>query len=209
MTPSADVLDLFAVPGAVTSLGDGPGVVAGDLLLTPGRDPAVQAWLAPLVARLAVTMDSRPDRRRLDLRVAVPVPARDGSLVVEGWAASRHEPGTVPTRDLDVTLAAGRVLHAELASWVPTRPAQLPGEGAAGQLVHTTLFGKVLLDPCGAPLVVDITPAWRPAPWAEALCVLDAVAAGAAPASVLTRWSTDSERALLREAQEFRRVSPR
>ena len=208
MSPSERVLDLFAVPGAATPFGDGLGVVAGDLLLTPGRDPAVQAWLAPLVARLAVAIDSRPARRRLDLRLAVPVPARDGSLVVEGWAASRHEPGTVPTRDLDVTLAAGRVLHAELAAWVHTRPAQLADEGP-GQLVHTTLFGSVLIDPYGAPLVVDVTPRWRPIRWAEALCVLDAVAAGAAPESVLARWSTDAELALLTEAQEFRRVTPR
>lgn len=162
--PSERVLDLFAVPDATTPLG--PGVVAGDLLLTPGHDPAVQEWLNPVLARLAVTMDSRPGRRPLDLRLAVPVPARDGAWVVEGWAAFRHEPGSALTTDLDVTLAAGRVLHAELASWVPSRP--------EGQLVHTALFGHVLLDGYGAPVVVDVRPGWLPVAVAEALCVLDA-----------------------------------
>ena len=200
--PSEEVLDLFAVPGPGTSLPGtaGRSVVAGDLVLSPGRDPAVQEWLSPLLARLAVTMDSRPGRRPLDLRLAVPVPARDGSWAVEGWAASRYEPGTVATRDLDVTLAAGRVLHAELASWVPVRPAQLLGED--GQLVHTELFGNVLLDADGAPVVVDVVPAWLPTRVAEALCVLDAVGAGAAPESVLARWDVDT-------AREYRRVSPR
>ncbi|HCB03668.1 MAG TPA: aminoglycoside phosphotransferase [Nocardioides bacterium] len=196
--PSERVLDLFAVPGATTPLGS--GVVAGDLLLVPGRDPVVHDWLSPLLARLAVTMDSRPARRPLDLRLAVPVPARDGSWVVDGWAASRHEPGTVATRDLDVTLAAGRVLHAELASWVPTRPAQLAGD--EGQLVHTELFGNVLLDGYGAPVVVDVRPAWLPVQVAEGLCVLDAVAAGEAPDSVLARWDVDA-------ARDYRRVNPR
>jgi hypothetical protein len=210
--PSELVLDLFAVPGAVAPVpgGRGHSVVAGDLLLSPHREPAVQEWLSPLLARLAVTMDSRPGRRPLDLRLAVPVPARDGSWVVEGWAAQRYEPGSVATLDLDVTLAAGRVLHAELASWVPDRPVGLAVAGdETGQLVHAELFGNVLLDGHGAPVVVDVVPAWRPARWAEAVCVVDAVAAGAAPDSVLNRWSTDAERELLAAAREFRRVNPR
>lgn len=215
--PSAEVLDLFAVPGPGVPLpgGRGRAVVAGDLVLAPDRHAAVQEWLSPLLARLAVTMDSRPTRRPLDLRIAVPVPARDGSWVVDGWAASRYEPDTVTTRDLDVTLAAGRVLHAELASWVAVRPAGLdPVADDApyalpSQLVHMALFGNVLIDGHGAPVVVDVSPAWAPARWAEALCVIDAVSGAAAPAAVLSRWSTDIERALLRRAEEHRRLSPR
>jgi hypothetical protein len=169
----------------------------------------VQEWLSPLLARLAVTMDSRPTRRPLDLRLAVPVPARDGSWVVDGWAAARYEPGTVATTDLDVTLAAGRVLHAELASWVPLRPDGLdvPEDGppsSPSQLVHADLFGNVLLDGHGAPVVIDVSPAWRPARWAEAVCVLDAVATGAASEAVLAGWSTETERELLRQARAFR-----
>ncbi len=122
--------------------------------------------------------------------------------VVDGWAASRYEPDTVATRDLDVTLAAGRVLHAELASWVPARPAQLPGEGP-GQLVHTELFLNVLIDGYGAPVVIDVRPAWLPTQVAEALCVLDAVAAGDAPETVL------AGRAMAAEAAAYRALNPR
>ena len=210
--PSERVLDLFAVPGALRPVpgGRGRSVVAGDLVLSPGRSAEVQDWLSPLLARLAVTMDSRPGRRRLDLRLAVPVPARDGGWVVEGWAASRYEPDTVATDDLDVTLAAGRVLHAELAAWVPTRPEALPSCSAPGsQLVHSELFGNVLLDGYGAAVVIDVVPAWRPARWAEAVCVLDAVAAGAAPASVLARFGTEAEREELAAAERFRAAAPR
>ena len=186
MTPPDHVLDLFAVPDDVEPL---PGarttsVRAGDLVLTPGRDLGVDAWLSPLLARLAVGLDSDPRRSPRDLRVAVPVPARDGSWVVEGWGASRFEPGTTPCRDLAVTLAAGRVLHARLAAAVPMRPAELDAheepapaleclaaqlDGSwlgADQLVHAELAGNVLLDPHGAPVVVAVRPAWRPARWA-------------------------------------------
>ena len=123
------MLDLFAVPDDLRPVdgGHGRSVVAGDLVLSPGRSPSIAAWLDPVLARLAVRMDERPGRRRRDLRVAVPVPARDGSWVVDGWGASRFEPGTTACRDLDVLVAAGRVLHAELASAVPERPAGLEG----------------------------------------------------------------------------------
>lgn len=127
--PPPHVLDLFAVTGEVRPLPGGQGgtVRAGDLVLSPGRDAAVTAWLSPLLARLAVRMDERPRRRTLDLRLAVPVPARDGEWVVDGWAASRYEPGTTTCTDLDVVVAAGRVLHAELASALASRPDVLDG----------------------------------------------------------------------------------
>lgn len=116
MPPSEHVLDLFAVPGDVEPLAGGQGgsVRAGDLVLSPGRDPEVQRALSPGLARLAVELDTRPGRDRRDLRVAMPVPARDGSWVVDGWAASRYEPGAVLLVDLPAVRAVGAVLHAEL-----------------------------------------------------------------------------------------------
>jgi hypothetical protein len=233
--PSEKVLDLFAVPEVVAPVpgGRGRSVVAGDLVLSPGRDAAVHEWLSPTIARLAVTLDTRPGRSPRDLRLAMPVPARDGSWVVDGWAASRYEPGTTACEDLDVTLAAGRVLHAELASWVPTRPAGLDAPaaervafGEAGrlvdglaaeislhlaayddhrpQLVHADLAGNVLLDGYGAPVVLDVAPAWRPVRWAEAVCVVDAVAAGTAPLTVVAAWRTDRDRQALLRALLYR-----
>lgn len=245
--PSEAVLDLFAVPGPALPIAGGQGrsVVAGDLVLSPDRDPDVQEWLSPFLARLAVDMDTRPGRRPRDLRLAVPVPARDGSWVVEGWGASRYEPGAVATGELDVVLAAGRVLHAELAVRIPTPPAAVSrrqdrwataervafGEAAApaelaervadlvdalaplaplalpSQLVHADLAGNVLLDPAGAPVVIDVSPAWRPARWAEAVAVLDSVVRGDAPRSVLSAYAAGAHRQLLLRALVFRLLS--
>lgn len=125
MNPTDHVLDMFAVPGDLEPLAGGQGhsVRAGDLVLSPGRDPEIQNALSPMLARLAVELDTRPGRVRRDLRIAMPVPARDGSWVVDGWAASRFEPGTRPITDLATTRAAGAMFHAELLraglQWTP------------------------------------------------------------------------------------------
>lgn len=125
MHPPDRVLDLFAVPDDVRPLpgGSGRSVVAGDLVLSPGRDVVLADALNPRLARLAVDLDTRPIRRRPYLRIAMPVPARDGSWVVDGWGATRFETGSRTCTDLDVTRAAGALLHAEFAqvftSWEP------------------------------------------------------------------------------------------
>lgn len=118
------VVDLFAASGDVESLvgGQGGSARVGDLVLSPGRDAELMAWLSPVQARLAVRLDERRSRA---LRLALPVPTRDGRWVVDGWAATRFEPGTTHCSDLDVLLAGGRLLNAELAVAVPRRPAVL------------------------------------------------------------------------------------
>ncbi|WP_134764858.1 aminoglycoside phosphotransferase [Nocardioides sp. 1609] len=242
-SPPTEVLDLFAVPHVVEPLpgGSGSSVRAGDLVLSPGRDETTASWLNPVLARLAVRLDESPTRRPRDLRIAMPVPARDGAWVVAGWGASRYEPGTTGCDDLDVTLAAGRLLHAELASVVGRRPAALDARtdraavaervafGEAGelsgpvagrlapllddtplgpdQLVHADLAGNVLLDAAGAPVVLDVVPAWRPTVWAEAVAVLDTVLRAGAPASALQRWTTARERQAMLRAVLFRALA--
>ena len=242
MQPSERVLDMFAVPGDVQPLpgGQGGSVRAGDLVLSPGRDPGVCAWLNPVLARLAVRLDERPTRSPRDLRIAMPVPARDGEWVVDGWGASRWEPGTTSCTDLDVLVATGRLLHAQLAGAVTSRPealslredrwaqaeraafggppsgpplvrrlAALRDDTALGpdQLVHADLSGNVLLDACGAPVVIDVAPSWRPVRWAEAVCVLDSVMWEGAPASRLHGWATGADRQAMVRAALFRLLS--
>ena len=118
--PPAHVLDLFAADGPVEPLagGQGTSVRAGDLVLSPGHD-ASESWLAPYQARLAVRLDEAVPR---SIRLALPVPARDGSLVVDGWAATRFEPGTTPCRDLATLRATAHLLHAHLATTLLHRP---------------------------------------------------------------------------------------
>lgn len=124
MPPPPDrVLDLFAAEGVLEPLPGGRGTTwrAGDLALTPGHDES-EAWLAPVQARLAVRLDEEVPR---SIRLALPVPARDGSLTVDGWAATRFEPGTTACRDLPTLRATAHLLHAHLAGAVPVRPAAL------------------------------------------------------------------------------------
>jgi uncharacterized protein (TIGR02569 family) len=118
--PPDRVLDLFVAEGVLEPLPGGRGTTwrAGDLALSPGHD-ASEAWLAPVQARLAVRLDEQSPRA---VRLALPVPARDGSLVVDGWSATRFEPGTTPCRDLATLRATAHLLHAHLASAVPERP---------------------------------------------------------------------------------------
>ncbi|CAM3522669.1 hypothetical protein [Nocardioides zeicaulis] len=121
--PPDHVLDLFAAEGVLEPLPGGQGTTwrAGDLALSPGHGPE-RDWLAPVQARLAVRLDEGSPR---PLRLALPVPARDGNLTVDGWAATRFEPDTTPCDDLPTLRAAAHLLHAHLATAVPERPAGL------------------------------------------------------------------------------------
>lgn len=247
--PPDRVLDLFVAEGVLEPLPGGRGTTwrAGDLALSPGHD-ASEAWLAPVQARLAVRLDEQSPR---SIRLALPVPARDGRLVVDGWTATRFEPGTTPCRDLATLRATAHLLHAHLASAVPERPGHLaartdrwgvaerhaydgdsaveaaedrPEPGLADlvrrlvasldeadlgreQLVHADLAGNVLLDAAGVPFVIDLSPAWRSALWAEAVCVLDAVRRLGAPAAALDEWRTGPERQAMLRAALFRVLS--
>lgn len=240
MFPSGRVLDLFAVPGDLHSLpgGQGGSVLAGDLVLSPGRDRGIADQLSPRMARMAVDLDTRPRR---DVRIAMPIPARDGTWVVDGWAASRYELGSRACTDAAVVRATGALLHAEFARTVAEwPPAEQPprsrwdraeriafgdrtidqGEFADAQtafaqelldrctaegfgddqLVHGDLAGNVLLDAADVPVVIDVAPYWRPARWADAVCVLDLVLWSGADPALLQDWSGGSRQAMLRAA---------
>lgn len=175
----------------------------------------------------------------------MPVPARDGSWVIDGWSATRFEPGTRTCDDLDVTRAAGALLHAEFAqafsAWEPAdqparhrwdeahrlafgERAEVPDGGTddlcswvdllerqrdstpigVPQLVHGDLAGNVLLDEAGAPVVIDVSPYWAPALWAEAVCVLDMVLWHGADAVHMQRWCGGAHRQAMLRAALFR-----
>lgn len=57
------------------------------------------------------------------------------------------------------------------------------------QVVHGDLYGTVLFAGAAAPGIVDFTPYWRPAPWAAAVVVVDAISWGGADAGLIGRWS--------------------
>lgn len=216
------MFDLFAVPAPPIPLAGGQGhsIRAGDLVLSPDRDEATASWLNPILAPLSAQLDH--ERPRV-LRLAMPIPTKEGLWVVNGWGATRFEPDTTECHDLDTLRATAHLLHARLTSAAPTEPdgirridnrwAQLERiafgeteptgipsvvqpfvdellderddtELGPNQLVHGDLAGNVLLDADCIPFVIDVAPYWRPALWAEATCVLDAVmVAGRRPRS--------------------------
>lgn len=57
------------------------------------------------------------------------------------------------------------------------------------QVVHGDLFGNVLFSGDAAPGIVDFTAFHRPAEWAAAVVVVDALAWGGADAGLPKRWS--------------------
>jgi uncharacterized protein (TIGR02569 family) len=121
-TPPPDhVRDLFVADGVLEALAGGQGTSwrSGDLVLSPDRDATQLGWLAPVQARLAVRLDEEEPR---SVRLTLPVPARDGRLVVDGWAATRFEPGATPCHDLATLRATAHLLHARLAGTLAARP---------------------------------------------------------------------------------------
>lgn len=140
-SPPDRVLDLFAVPDSLEHLPGGVGGTfrAGDLVLSPGRDGDVMAWLSPVLARLAVALEEEPESR---LRLALPIPARDGSWVVDGWAATRFEPDLQACDDLEVTRRAGRLLHARLDERVRAPDPALVGRTDRWAEAERMAFGE-------------------------------------------------------------------
>lgn len=57
------------------------------------------------------------------------------------------------------------------------------------QVVHGDLFGTVLFSGAAAPGIVDFAPYWRPAPWAAAVVVVDAISWGGADEGLISRWA--------------------
>ncbi|MGY2087593.1 TIGR02569 family protein, partial [Nocardia gipuzkoensis] len=64
------------------------------------------------------------------------------------------------------------------------KPVQTPP-----QLVHGDLFGTVLFAGAHTPGLTDITPYWRPVPWAAGVIVVDALSWGGADDGLLDRWA--------------------
>lgn len=85
-------------------------------------------------------------------------------------------------RRLAVDRRHGGDLYAQLVAY--RQPVQ-----AQPQVVHPELFGAVLFDQKAVPALVDLVPAWRPASWAAAVVVVDALAWGGADDELITRWA--------------------
>lgn len=141
MQPPPDVFDLFAVPEAAVPVAGGQGhsVIAGDLVLSPGREARTANWLNPILAPLSVELDHERPR---SLRLAMPIPTRDLRWVVHGWGATRYEGNTHLCRDIDVLIATARLLHARLASKVQSQPPGIRDRDDRWATAELAAFGE-------------------------------------------------------------------
>ena len=119
---------------------------------------------------------------------------------------TRRDPWSVGDRaaweELRVALprAVARPVEEHLRHLVP-----LP---LSSQMIHGDLGGNVLFASGQPPAVIDFSPYWRPAPFAEAIVIADAIAWNHAPRS-LVEWFDDRELAtqLLLRACIYRLVT--
>jgi uncharacterized protein (TIGR02569 family) len=121
------------------------------------------------------------------------------------------QPPVAPWADVDVFIAADRAAWEErplhsLPSGAKVSPGSADGQRSvelikqlaglrrptkgASQLVHGDLCGTVLFAGTAAPGITDITPYWRPAPWAAAVVVVDALSWGDADDGLIERWES-------------------
>lgn len=206
-------------------LGAGPVWRCGDAALRPATNPAQAAWVAKTLDVLTVDQVrvARP-LRSTDGRWVVGGWA--ATRMVPGQAEPRHDDVvSVAVRLHQATaelprprfISARRDVFAtaDRAAWGEEEAVLNPELGGrlfdvlAGsaketssrpQVVHGDLFGTVLFDGADPPAIADFVPYWRPAEWAAAVVVVDALAWGGADEGIVRRWThlPDWPQALLR-----------
>jgi hypothetical protein len=212
--PPAEVLRSFGVDGPPAPLEGGQGTSwrAGDLVLKPAGPEAAPAleWLD--AAAPALVQQER-------IRLALPLKSLDGSLIVDGWAATRWLPGAVAARRwaerADVARRLARTFgaldprtlpprddpwaRADRAAWDedggpmrdhPVARARMP-VAASAAVVHGDLAGNTLLHPGLPPAVIDLSLYARPIEWSVAVFCVDVVAFEGAPVELLATASAD------------------
>ncbi|HWS33590.1 MAG TPA: TIGR02569 family protein [Actinoplanes sp.] len=215
MTAPPDiVLDAFGVTGPARLLAGGQGTswTAGGLVFKPEAGP-LQQWLGETLGnvardgfRLAAqarTRDGDWSRHGWSATEWVDAAAPDFSDVgvwAEILAAARafhqavahlERPAFLDGRR-DRWAEADRIVWAE--SDMPLRTAlaarlcrALDGDEEPAQLIHGDLCGNILVTPMLPPVVIDVSPYWRPVSFAEGMIVADALCWHGAPADLHDR----------------------
>ncbi len=166
---------------------DGRYVVSGwraDTFITGEPEPRYDEVVS-LSVRLHAATAALP-RPRFLTQPPVP-PYADADIFALADRAAWEDAPLSSVRGLDAIIAAGpdgdrsRDLVLRLASL--RKPV-----ATAAQVVHGDLFSTVLFAGAAAPGIRDIVPYWRPAPWAAAVVVVDAISWGGADEGLIERW---------------------
>jgi uncharacterized protein (TIGR02569 family) len=198
--------------------------LAGGLVLKPASDLASAVWLAEVLD--GVSAD--------DVRIIRPVRSGSETWVVDGWSAWQWLEGEHRSDAWDEILEVSARFHRSVSDvrWSPAlvashrwaladrvawgeavadipepvapllalrRPVELPC-----QLVHGDLGGNVLFSDRLPAAVIDVSPYWRPAGYADAIVVADAVAWSGAGLDLVERLLSQQGEQLLLRAVLFR-----
>ena len=211
--PGPEILDTFGLAGAPAPLagGEGRSYIADWAVLKPVDDETAATWVAEVLGRLEECgfRVARPLPSRSGRWVAhgwaasryvegdPPTRGRWAEMVDVGRAfhaalAGIERPAFLHTRR-DPWSIADRMAWSEATVEVPERlrplvdrllaarrPVDLPS-----QIIHGDLAGNVLFAEGLAPAVIDFSPYFRPAEFASAIVIVDALAWESADESVL------------------------
>jgi uncharacterized protein (TIGR02569 family) len=130
--PTPAACAAFGASGEALPLSGGNGRAwrVGDLVLKPCSDPDEWTWLATVL----------PEIRQDGFRLALPIRARDGAWVADGWCAQPFVPGEHAERWTDV-IATGARFHVATAEL--TRPAFLDARTNAWARGDRTAWGEM------------------------------------------------------------------
>jgi uncharacterized protein (TIGR02569 family) len=195
------VLDAFGLTGAVDLLpgGEGHSVRVGSVVLKPAEDGDETRWVAELLTRLTETgfRLARPVRAR-DGRWVVDGWSASGLVAGETGPAGRwplllaaarsfHAGLRTTARPAFLALRTHRWALADRVAWGESTFEPLPDVrplmdrltavrrpvSADCQLVHGDLSGNVLFADGLTPAIIDFSPYWRPAAYADAIIAVD------------------------------------
>lgn len=213
--PPSHVRAAFGARDAEPELVDsGPVWRCGDAAIRPAGKPAEATWVAKTLDALDVPnlrigrplrstdgryvvggwaatkyLSGRPEPRHDEVvSVAIRLHQATAELTKPRFVDARTDIFAIADRcawdeekaDLDLDLG-GRLFEVLKTSREPIT--------LKPQVVHGDLFGNVLFAGTAPPAIIDFTAYWRPAEWAAAVIVVDALAWGGADKGILQRWS--------------------
>lgn len=215
ISPPEPVLAAFGAGEGAVPLPGGKGETwrAGAMILKPAEFAPETRWRAEILAalpesphfRLAHPVRARdgswtadgwecsrfvpgePDLTRIDdvLHAGIAFHAAVAHLPRPDFLDVRDDPWTTGDR------AAWGAVHGSapvMALLTPLVEARRPGD-LPGQAVHGDLPGNVLFAAGLPPAIIDWSVYWRPAPWAAAVAVVDALCWYGAARDLPARWS--------------------